>query len=243
MDYYQSSLFKSLRARWFSAVRPWFFVSFVLGAVETNAWAITQVEWAPEAGISFPQVLSIGVEARCQGSESFCRTDLKFYLSGGYFRYPLVNADRSGQLWSAEAGARYFPFSFPLRFALGFGYRSVGITADTSAFTVNGEVLATSSSLNFYTFYFSPSVGYSVKLSKKLLLGFELGLQVSLMASGRLFLSNSNNGQDSNNSSLLDTESGMALGRVASLLLPTVTLARLTWYFDGIPEVVTSSQN
>ena len=210
-----------------------------LSLLQPVAFAVDRLQWAPEIAISFPQPLSLGAEFSCQGSEIFCQSHLKYFASGGYFQYPFFSSGQGqgGNVGSVEIGARYYPFSFPLRFSLGLGYRHVGVNASLNNFTIEGEQVATSASLHFSTLYIAPGIGYTVALSRKLFLGFEVGGQVSLLGFGSLFLQNSTTGQNSNNSSVLSTNSWV-LNRVADLFLPTVTLFRLTWYFDGVQDGV-----
>ena len=120
----------------------------------------------------------------------------------------------------------------PFFVSLGLGYRKIAITADLSTFKIEGESLATSATLNLGTLYFGPSVGWEFDLSRKLSLGVELGLQLTLVAGGSLYLEDSKTGANSDDSEVLRTNSSAAMGRIASLPLPKVTLFRLTYHLD-----------
>ena len=181
--------------------------------------------------VALPQPLAVGVEASCQGSERICREDLKFYGTVGFFRWPITVAERSLSAFTLESGARYYPFKFPLYVSAGFGFRQLRLTTDVSSFTIEGESLATSGSLNLSTVYFTPTVGWTFSLSKDLFLGMEVGAQLPLIASGDLYLQDSATGANSDTSDTLKTNSATAMSRIARLPIPKFTLIRLTWYF------------
>ena len=60
----------------------------------------------------------------------------------------------------------------------------------------------------------------------------DLGAQIPLIATGNMWLFDANNGQSSDNSSELQVESGTALNRIAGLIIPKLTLIRLTYDLD-----------
>lgn len=217
-----------------------YFKSLVLGPLIglvlcSSAYGFDSVEWGPELGMAFPQPLSVGAEASCKGKSFLCRSDLKYYATTGFFKWPLVIAERFASAFTAEVGVRYFPFSFPIFFSAGLGYRYINISTSIASFTIEGEALATTGSLKFATVYVSPSVGWNFNLSRKLLLGIDLGLQVPILGLGSFYLEDSNTGSNSDNSEVLKTNSGLQMNRIASLIIPKFTLVRLTWYFDTPP--------
>lgn len=194
---------------------------------------IESIQWGPEFEVSFPQPLQVGVQLACTGDTFLCHPSWKYYVDGGAFGVPLSSGSRNLNIFSVETGARFIPFSFPLTFALGIGYRYISFsTQDVSAFLLDGEAVASEASLNFATLYLGPSIGWDFALSDQLSLGIQAGVQLALIGNGSLFLSDKSTGANSANSALLATDSGAPLGRVASLVVPSLTLVRLTWRFD-----------
>src|SRR5690242_15716391 len=133
MDHHQSSLSQSLIVRVLRAAGLAGSVAFFWSG---PAHAIDSIQWSGEFGLSFPQPVTLGVEASCQGTEGFCKENLKFFGNIGVFKLPLADGSRSFSIFSAELGTRYFPFSFPLYFSGALGYRFVTFTTSLSSFTI-----------------------------------------------------------------------------------------------------------
>jgi hypothetical protein len=222
VDHHQSPLFNSIII----------WISILLFPCKTQA-TTESIQWGPEVGFSFPQPIQVGAQISCSGSALFCDPHWKYYLDTGFFPVPLSSNSRKLEIFSVETGARITPFSFPLTFTLGLGYRTIFFsTQDVSAFLLDGASVASDASLTFSTFYFGPSIGWEFTLSNQLALGIQAGMQFALIGNGSLFLSNQSTGANSSNSALLETDSGASLRRVASLVIPSLTLMRLTWHFD-----------
>lgn len=222
MDYFKSSVFGSLIALFLG-----------LGSqAQALPSQISSIAWSPEVIVALPQPLSFGAVFSCEGSSALCSKAWNYYSNVGFFRWPLAISERSFAEWSAEVGVRYAPFSFPLFFSMGVGYRYLSVSAQMASFTIEGETLASSGSLNFSTPFLAPSVGWNFTLSRNLVLGLDLGIQVPFLSSGTLYLEDAKTGTNSDTSEVLKTNSSLQMGRIASLLIPKFTLVRLTWYFD-----------
>ena len=190
---------------------------------EAPCWAEnSSFVYAPEFGVTFPQPLRIGVEARTD-------TKVRYYFGGGYFKYPLGSSTHQFSVMSFDGGARYFPHFYGLYASLGLGYRRVGVTTNVSAFQIEGQAVASSASLALNTIFFFPSIGINFGLTKKLFIGFDIGVQYALIAWGSL---NMNADGLSTNSNDLQVDNGPAMNRVAGLLVPEITILRLSWVLD-----------
>lgn len=212
-----------------------FLVCSFLQSQQAEAWE--SLHWGGDMSLGLPQPLVVGAQVYCQGSEWFCRKELRGYANTGVFLMPFGSGGKnSAFLFSAEFGGRYFPlqvpFNLPIYFSLGVGFRQLSLTADISSFKIAGETIATSGSLNLSSFYFYPTVGGEFQLTSSLVLSIDAGLQLPLLAAGNFYLVDATSGTNSNNSSNLATNSETAMGRIASLMIPCVTLARLTWLFS-----------
>jgi len=181
---------------------------------------------APQLSGSFPQPLQIGAEL-----QSLSLPALKAYGAIGFFQYPFTGGDRSLNTLSARLGARYFPNQNWYFGSAGFGYRTISFNANLSSFTIDNQVLATTDTITLRTFFFELALGTDFKLSKALSLGFDVGVQIPLIASAQMNLVNANTGQNSSNSSLLAVDSS-PMTRIAGLLLPELTFFRLTWHLE-----------
>ncbi len=183
---------------------------------------------ALEAQISAPQPVMVGMSVTPRYLNQW-----KGYLDTGYVRYPFssTSAFVVGE-YSIEVGARYHPNAKWWGFALGLGYRNVQIsTTRLSSFNVNGLVLATSAILGLSTFYVSPMLEAEFKISLRWHLAFGLGVQIALIGSGVLNFQNSNDGTNSDSSSVLQSNSEIYYSHLAFLLVPQVTLCRFTYHF------------
>jgi hypothetical protein len=190
----------------------------------------TTFSWSPEAMISFPQPLQLGVDLACKGGTIFCRSELSYFLEAGYFRYPIFGtATRQVSLSGVELGVRYTPFKVPFYFAGSLGYRHLSFSVDTSQFQFDDGTGPTSGMISLNAIYLSPTVGYQVSLTNRLSLSFEVGAQIPVTAWGDLYLLDANTGENSDNSASYDTDSSTPIGQVAGLPIPCFTLVRLSW--------------
>jgi hypothetical protein len=64
------------------------------------------------------------------------------------------------------------------------------------------------------------------------MVGFDIGVQIPILASGEMYLEDSNTGKNSNNSETLKVNSDVAMGRIAQLPIPRITLIRFTWLLN-----------
>jgi hypothetical protein len=193
--------------------------------------ALSEVKLAPEVSVSFPQAFQVGVQGFCTEGGWICSPNLSGYFDLGGIYYPMGSNDRSLGVFSLETGARYY-FSESHWFGgLALGFRNLGLSADLSSFRIDGEALATQGSIQLSTLYLSPVVGARFSLGNQYLFEFNLGVQVPFYANGFLFLRNDKNGQNSDNSAVLQTDSKVAFSRIAALIVPSFTVFRVVRYF------------
>ena len=174
--------------------------------------------------IAVPQPLKLGVEA-------YVNPSIRPIFNLGYIKVPL-GKNRSVTAASVEAGARFSPWAKWNFFGASLGYRHLNLTTDISAFKIEDESLASLASVDLNTFYFAPTWGCRFALTQRLFIGFDLGLQIPLISSGSLKLEDLQSGQNSDNNERLRIDSDLSMSRVAGLLIPQVTLVRLTWYLN-----------
>jgi hypothetical protein len=189
------------------------------------------IKLGPEVALSFPQPIQIGAELYCTGGWILCSEQFKYYIDAGYFNYKISSSGNAIGASSVEGGLRYFPFSFPLFFSMGLGYRRVFGSLNMSEFKIDELVLATNANFDLSTFYFGPGLGWRVSVTERLFLSFEFGIQLAILKGGDVFLENRDTGQNSSNSEDLQINSGRALQRIAGLTIPRLTLVRFAMYF------------
>lgn len=202
---------------------------------------------SPEAALSFPHALQIGasvedVEENLRTSEEeraetpernrwFSLQNFKFFWDFGYLKYASSPND-SLELFDIQLGARYFPLNSWSFISQAVGYRAFSLSRDISTFKIASSSPATSGELNLKTLFYFPALGLSWRVSDSVTLETELGVQISLYADGLLNIKNSVTGQDSTNSPDLATDSKTAMSRIASLIIPELTLVRMIYHFD-----------
>lgn len=234
MDCNQSSLFRPMNALIVAAlaVLP-ALLSYPTQAADEAAASQEKVTqpgffkgWkiAPEFMIAAPQPLKLGVEA-------YSNPSIRPVLNFGYIKVPF-GINRSVTIASVEGGARFSPWAKWNFFGAAIGYRHLNLTTDISAFKIEGESLATVGSVDLDTFYFAPTWGCRFSLTQRLFIGFDVGAQIPLISTGALRLEDAQTGQNSENNEVLRTDSERSMSRLAGLLLPQVTLVRLTWYLN-----------
>jgi len=187
---------------------------------------------AEEFSLAAPQPLKLGAEIYCTADDFFCSERLRYYMNVGYIQYPFSSSSTSFSIFSVEAGTRYFPWQSVFYVGLGLGYRQMGVSANISAFQVEGETVATSANMNLSTPYLSPTLGVNISVGKSIFLGFDLGVQVPIFAAGSLKMIDSTTGTTSDTSAVLKVTSDRAMGRIAGLIIPTVTLIRFSYYMN-----------
>jgi len=181
----------------------------------------------PEFAVNLPQPLEIGVRAHRPGE-----TRLSWFADGGYFYFPIGGGGgRYFNAFGGQAGARYSPREgLPYFGRLSLGYRSMGLVLDMSNYKgFDSSVIANQGMVSLYTIYAEASVGAEWKVSRRLALGFDLGVQVPVLGWGGMNFVNNTTGENSSNSATLAVDASIAIGRWARLILPQVTLIRLTW--------------
>lgn len=207
------------------------FTLSIIFLISNTSHAIDFIEWGPEVGISFPQPLQLGAHLNCSGNEFFCANKVQFYSNVGYVYLPINKF--SLRIFSTEIGSRYYVWDGAFYVSTGLGYRYISLAVDTSMFKIDNETVITDGSLRLNTLYLSPTVGWDFSISDSLRLGFDIGVQIPLfMTSGCLYLSNKNDGTNSDNSSFLQTNSQKAISRIAALPLPKLALIRFSWTFN-----------
>jgi len=230
VDHYKSYL---------SQISRFFFLCglALVALADRRANAIEEFHWAPQLDIGVPQLTGVGAEAYCGDADLFfCQgSQLRYFTELGWFQFSVASGTEQLFLGNVELGARYLPFKFPLYFSAAFGYGNISFTTSAAAlanYQINGQTVLTSATFSLTALYYTPSVGYNIALSDHLIWGFDVGVRVPLFNWGSVYLVNSTNGTNSNNSSLLQLNTAQAVGRVAGLWLPAVTLFRLTWQLD-----------
>lgn len=179
---------------------------------------------APEFMIAAPQPLKIGVE-------TYVNPSIRPVINFGYIKIPL-GKERSASAMSIEAGARFSPWAKWNFFGAALGYRHLNFTTSIAAFKIEDESLASMASLDLNTFYFSPTVGCRFSLTQRLFIGFDVGTQIPLISSGSIRLEDKESGRNSDNNDRLRIDSDRSMSRIAGILIPQVTLLRLTWYLN-----------
>lgn len=206
----------------------WGFVLLLLGDAQALG---AEWRWGTHLGVSFPELLQLGVRTRCQQECLPMLQDLEFHLSGGGMLYPWVRSDRSFEVLGVQAGTRWFPGQSSFFLLMDLGYRHVGVAADLSFLQIEGETVASSTSVSFSTLYVKPGFGVSFSLGQSWRFEMELGVQLPWLSSGRMSFLNQATGENSSNSARLQTNSDVAMSRIAGLILPQVTLARFVHHF------------
>lgn len=189
--------------------------------IESRSWTLE-----PEFAVNLPQPLIIGIRAHRPGE-----TQLSWFADGGYFYFPIGGGSgRYFNAFSLQAGARYSPREgLPYFASAALGYRSLGVTLDMSNYTIDGVAPANQAAVNLYTLHAQLAVGAEWKISRRLALGFDLGVQIPVLGWGGMNLLNTATGENSSNSATLAVDGSTAIGRWARLILPQATLIRLTW--------------
>jgi hypothetical protein len=204
-----------------------FSLFILLSAAEASAFE--GVEWGPEITAALPQPIEVGAAASCSLHSVFCRSDLKYFVDGGFLRLPFLPADRIASISSIEFGARFLPFRVPIYLAGAFGYRHITYAANVSSFKIGEDATISTGSIDLSTIYFSPRVGADLHLSTHLNLGFDVGYQIPLIHYGSLYLVNNQTGANSTNSPQLNTNSSEPMSILAGRWIPEITFLRLSW--------------
>jgi hypothetical protein len=186
----------------------------------------------PELALGLPQALQLGVEGYCTQESAICAENLRVYFDIGGLQYPLSSlSQKSLGIFDLETGFRYFFSNGALFTGVALGFRNINLSADLSSFQIDGVVLATNASVSLSTLYVGPLLGVRFLLGNGFAFEADAGLQFAVYATGFMYLKNGSTGANSNNSSNLQVDSGVAISRLASLLLPSLTLVRIVRYF------------
>jgi hypothetical protein len=192
---------------------------------ETAAPAKTERIFRPTFELSIPQLLRAGVERDLDSESRF-----RGFAAAGLLLYPLSGSLPSVSVWGFEGGVRWHPFSESgWTFGLSGGFQQLVVDAGLSSLKVEGETIATSGSIQIRNWALKPSVAYTYRISENWEGSFEFAARIPLLSWGRLFFEDSGSGRTTENSPLLFVNSNTAMGRIASLVQPEITLFRLTY--------------
>lgn len=175
------------------------FISIDLSHADIPKW---------EASTGFPQLLRAGKTGYNMGG-------FEGYWNVGFFQLGVSRVWL--QSYGVEAGLRT-PIYKKLFASLGLGFMSFRGAGDVSSVQVDGAAVANNVSVHTLGFYFMPSIGGRFPLSEAIEYGFDIGIQIPVLAWGYVAV-------DGNAG--LASQSGIE--RLAYLPLPHITLVRISW--------------
>lgn len=162
-----------------------------------------------EASTGFPQLLRAGKYGYSMG-------EFDAYWNLGYLKF---GAGKVGfESYGIEVGLRA-PIYKRLFGSLSGGWMSFTGVADVSGVIVDNVAVANSVSVQLLGFYFMPSLGGRFPISDSIEYGFDIGLQIPVLAWG-FIAADGNSG--------LITQGG-GIQRLAYLPMPHITLIRISW--------------
>ncbi len=177
-----------------------------------------------DAGLSAPQPVQVGIQA-------YTRDDLRWFAQLGFFTF--AAGERGATIYGLQGGFRWFPGTaggdHGFYTSTAMGYQHGRVSAVLSALKIEDETVADAAVIRFSSIFISPAVGYVFRLSEKVTLACEIGVQIPLLSFGDLYLKNDANGQNSDNSDLLKVDSRNYISRLSSIPLPQITFFRLSW--------------
>ncbi len=177
-----------------------------------------------DAGLSAPQPVQLGFQA-------YTRDDLRWFGELGFFTFSA--GERGATIYGLQGGFRWFPGTsggdHGFYASAAAGYQHARVSAVLSALKIEDETIADAAVIRFSSIFVSPAVGYVFRLTEKVTLACELGVQIPLLSFGDLYLKNDSNGQNSDNSDLLSVNSRNYISRLANIPLPQITFFRLSW--------------
>ena len=191
------------------------FLSLLFGSARADQVAVM-------SAVEFPQPLTLGVQYR---SDQMPAWDA--YAKTGFFSYPFSSSSRSVSIYSMEVGARYHPFLNGFYVASGLGFRKLGITVDISNLKQDGVSLANTAVANVGTVYTGIQLGHEWRLSAKVALAVDLGIQFALLHSGGITIETDPAQSDGTDNSVSDR---LEMNRISGLPLPQIAVLRFLWY-------------
>lgn len=162
-----------------------------------------------EASTGFPQLLRAGKYGYLMG-------EFEGYWNAGFMKIPAGRV--SVQSYGIEAGLRT-PLYKRLYASLATGWMSFTGGADVSSIAIESGPVASQVSVQTLGFYFMPSIGGRFPISDSLEYGFDIGLQIPVLAWGYIAADGSTSG----------LTQGDAIQRLAYLPIPHITLIRISW--------------
>ncbi len=171
------------------------------------------------SAITLPQPLSVGVTLSHPDFQNW-----KGFIEGGYFKYPISESSRSFSALSIQSGLRYFPFQDSGWYVFSsLGFRELGVKVDLSNLKSDGVSLASSARLKLRALFLGAGFGGIFELNSWLSLGFDVGVQLSLIGGGSVTIDPS---AEADSQTDLSVEADQALARLSSLPVPTIGLLR-----------------
>lgn len=218
MDYHQPYLLKII-------------IFLALGAtiLFQPARAFEHVRISPEMSVSLPQPLQLGAEITCLKDSFFCNEKMHYFMNSGVFIFPFKLSERSLSLFNVEIGARRQISEGPLYFSSSLGIRNFFIKNNFNSFKIDDDASPSSFQMQLSALYFSPAIGMSFSLSKRLNIGFDLGAQIPLIAWGEMNLVDPST---SSSPEILAMNSKQASQWLSGTLLPRLTFFRLTMLME-----------
>lgn len=183
----------------------------------------------PELALAAPQPIQVGIAL--SKTPTFA-----YYISTGFFMYPFTQSTKSLLLYQFGAGVRFAPQDGPFYVAGELGFQNIQVSTDISSFKIEDEAIASNAVILLRSIYLAPSVGYRFALSRRITGSVELGAHIPVMPAGRMIIEDSASGRNSDNSAVLKVDSDTAFSRVAAIVLPKITLLRLTWRLGPLSE-------
>jgi hypothetical protein len=171
--------------------------------------------------VTLPQPLIVGTEFTLIHFPQF-----RPYIEGGYFRYNFgSDRERSFKTLSINLGLKYFPWQSGFYTNASLGYRRLGFEADITNLQVDGEPLAKKADTNLDAAILGLSTGYRFDVSPSLSLGFDVGIQISLIHGGSLKFKDVQNEATSD----LQVDDESFTSRISGLVIPQISIIRLNW--------------
>lgn len=178
--------------------------------------------FAATAAIGLPQPLTLGIQVH-----SLTQPALDVFYEGGFFKFPLSSSTRSGSDYTFEAGLRYHPFLNWFYVGSELGFRHVGVNVDISNLKQDGVALANTATLSLGTFFAGILVGGEWRVTSRVALAFDLGIQIALIHTGGITINADPSQIDGTDNSVDDQRE---LKRISGLPLPQIAILRGIWY-------------
>jgi len=173
-------------------------------------------------GIEFPQPLTLGVQYKTDALPAW-----DAFYKVGFFDFPFSNGSRAVSIYSMEVGARYHPLLNGFYVAGQLGFRKIGVTVDISNLKQDGVSLASTATASLGTVYTGILLGHEWRLSPRLSLAVDAGIQFALIHSGGITITMDPGQDDGTDNSVSDQKE---MRRISGLPLPQIAVLRLVWY-------------